>query len=99
MDVSGVLIKTEFIVQSESEIFEGVNQFNSFIIDACVVVDCMMWTGVCDDHFFCLGNIYLKIVLCAPLCEVGYGVLVGCNRVIIIEECKYGCVIRVCGDG
>lgn len=50
-----MLIKTEFIVQSESEIFEGVNQFNSFIIDACVVVDCMMWTGVCDDHFFCLA--------------------------------------------
>ena len=66
-------------------------------------MDCVRWcSGVGDYKFLGFTDVKLKVVVSAPLCEVGNRVLVCRDGVIVIEKCKYSSVIRVfevCGDG
>ena len=100
VDVTDVLFKAQFIVQSESEVFEALHQLNSFITDAGGVVGgavgCAVYAGSVKEQFFCFHYIQLQVIV------LGDGVLVAQNRVIVIKEFKYGSVIRVlevCSDG
>ncbi|XP_030622916.1 fibronectin-like [Chanos chanos] len=100
-----VLVKAQFIVQDESKVSEALYHVNSFIIDAGGAVGGVVGRAVCgsvNHQFFRLSYIYLQVIVRAPLCEVGDGVLIGRNRVIVNKENEYYSVIRVsevCSDG
>lgn len=75
-DVSGVLIKTQFVVHGET-----LCHLSRFIINAGGVEGDVIGFSVCsegiDKMFFGFACIQLKIVIGTSLCVVGNGVLIG----------------------
>lgn len=53
MDVRGVLVKREFVVQCNPKIFETVHYFHCLVIDE----DGLLVRGRVDDQFLCLFHI------------------------------------------
>lgn len=96
MDVGDVLINAQFIVQVESKVFEMVNHLNRFNINADGIVGYVCCcSGVADYKLLGFTYVKVKIVVCVPLCQVRDEVFIFIVSVIVIEECKYGCVIRI----
>lgn len=77
MGVCNVLVKAESIVQCESKVFEAVHCFYCVTADADgITVYVCKCSGVDNDKFFGFTGIELEVVIGAPVCEMGDGVLV-----------------------
>ena len=95
LNVRDMMGKTEFIVQGDTKVFMMLYYLYWFIIDVYGSVGDSDFAvdARCENQFLCFGYIKLQVVVLTPSEEMGEGVLVNQNRVIVTEECEYGSVV------
>jgi len=79
MDVTDMLIKAEFIVEGESNVFEAAGLFSCTAMRG----DGVQSSGGCiwciNDEFLCFVYIEFEVIVCAPLR------VIGCDGVIVFQ--------------
>lgn len=81
LDVRGVLVRREFVVQCNPKIFETVHYFHRLVIDE----DGLLVRGRVNDQFLCLFHIEMEMIVLTPLSEVGDAVTIVLDGVIVCQ--------------
>ncbi len=96
LDITGVLIESELIVQRHSKVFKMVSYFHFLVTDEIGVLS---WGGTYYE-LFGLWHIEVEMHIFTPPSEVCDGVVIVQNRVLVCKQGKDGCVIwlsKACG--
>lgn len=66
VDVHGVLVEGESVVDSDAEVFKAINYLYWLVVDEYGVVWSNFAAGV-KYEFFCFDSIKEKVVICTPV--------------------------------